>query len=390
MGNNKTPEIRFAGFSDGWEQVTFSEIMTLRSETADSSNYNIDVELENLVTDLGILVGDVTMRSQSNSIFKKGDVLFGRLRPYLNKWWLADRDGIKSGEIWAFFPNKTTSSKFIYAIIQSKRFLNIANISSGTKMPRADWKKISATIYAVPSNNEQIKIGNFFKQLDDIISLHQRELDNLKQMKQGFLQKMFPKEGESVPELRLPKFEDEWEVVKSRKIFISISDKNHPNLPVLSASQEKGMVYRDEIGIDIKFDKKNTKTYKHVLPGQFIIHLRSFQGGFAYSNIEGITSPAYTVLDFANKKNQYPLFWKIIFTSNSFIKRLETITYGIRDGRSISFSDFSILTFNIPSYQEQVQIGNFFKQLDTLINLHQQELDLLKQTKKAFLQKMFI
>ncbi|MCC2364073.1 restriction endonuclease subunit S [Bacillus cereus] len=191
------------------------------------------------------------------------------------------------------------------------------------------------------------------------------------------------------PEIRFPGFSGEWEHLKADEIFHSISDKNHANLPVLSASQEKGMVYRAEIGIDIKYDEKSTKNYKRVLPGQFVIHLRSFQGGFAFSSIAGITSPAYTVLDFKNKEKYYSLFWRYVLASDTFIKRLETVTYGIRDGRSISFSDFSTLKFRVPSYNEQIKIGNFLKQLDDTIALQQQELTTLKQTKQGFLQKMF-
>lgn len=192
-----------------------------------------------------------------------------------------------------------------------------------------------------------------------------------------------------IPEVRFPGFSEGWEEFRADEIFYPVSDKNHPNLPVLSATQEKGMIYRDEIGIDIKYDEKSTKNYKRVIPGQFVIHLRSFQGGFAFSNIEGITSPAYTVLDFKNKEMHHSLFWRDVLTSNNFIKRLETVTYGIRDGRSISFNDFSMLKFRVPSYSEQLRIGTFFKRLDELIALHQQKINTLIQTKQGFLQKMF-
>ncbi|MBF7049844.1 restriction endonuclease subunit S [Streptococcus sp. HF-2466] len=164
-----------------------------------------------------------------------------------------------------------------------------------------------------------------------------------------------------------------WEQRKSDKIFQSVSDKNHPDLPVLSASQELGMVKRDDVGIDIKYDKSSLKNYKRVVPGQFVIHLRSFQGGFAHSIIEGITSPAYTILDFVKLDEHSDLFWKNILTSRDFIKRLEAVTYGIRDGRSISFSDFSSLNFNFPTLPEQKAIGDFFSTLDHSIALHQRE-----------------
>ena len=126
-----------------------------------------------------------------------------------------------------------------------------------------------------------------------------------------------------------------------------------------------------------------------MIPGQFVIHLRSFQGGFAHSNVEGITSPAYTVLEFIEKEKHYDLFWKYIFNSESFVKRLETVTYGIRDGRSISYDDFSEITFQYPNLGEQKRIGDVFITLDRLISLQQREHDKTVNIKKALFEKMF-
>ena len=179
------------------------------------------------------------------------------------------------------------------------------------------------------------------------------------------------KEKRRVPKLRFPGFTEDWEQRKADYIFKSVTDKGYPELPVLSASQELGMVYREQNGIDIQHNKKNEASYKRVLPGQFVIHLRSFQGGFAYSEVEGITSPAYTVMSFKNSTEQYGLFWKHIFKSEIFIKRLETITYGIRDGRSISFSDFKSLILQYPSLSEQKMIGDSIAIIERGITLHQ-------------------
>ncbi|HEM6392703.1 TPA: restriction endonuclease subunit S [Streptococcus suis] len=195
------------------------------------------------------------------------------------------------------------------------------------------------------------------------------------------------KEKSTVPRLRFPGFTDAWKQRKAMEIFKVVSDKGYADLPILSASQELGMIRRDEIGIDIKYDKEAVANYKRVLPGQFVIHLRSFQGGFAWSEIEGLTSPAYTILDF--KEENSSKFWRNVLTSPNFIKKLETVTYGIRDGRSISYSDFSTLNFVIPTLPEQEAIGSFFSDLDQLITLHQRKLDDVKELKKALLQKMF-
>ena len=162
-----------------------------------------------------------------------------------------------------------------------------------------------------------------------------------------------------------------WEQREANDLFESTADKNHPELPVLAATQEFGMIKRDDTGINISHDKRNEATYKRVLPGQFVIHLRSFQGGFAHSAFEGITSPAYTVFGFRDSEKQDDYFWKYIFHSDAFIHRLETVTYGIRDGRSISYEEFLTMNFYVPSYEEQKRISTFLLKLNHLITLHQ-------------------
>ena len=183
---------------------------------------------------------------------------------------------------------------------------------------------------------------------------------------------------------------DAWEQRKARDLFDSYADKGYPELPVLSATQDAGMVKRDEIGKSVFHDKSNEVGYKRVLPGQFVIHLRSFQGGFAHSNIEGITSPAYTIFGFKPTEKQYDIFWKYIFSSEEFVRRLETVTYGIRDGRSISYDEFLTMGFIVPSYAEQVKIAHGLIITDNLITLHQRQVEKLKNIKSALLEKMFV
>lgn len=191
------------------------------------------------------------------------------------------------------------------------------------------------------------------------------------------------------PLVRFAGFEGEWEMVIADELFTTFNEKNFPNLPVLSATQDRGMVTRESFGYNIAHDKSNEATYKHVLPGQFVIHLRSFQGGFAHSAIEGIVSPAYTILEFRTKDEQSDLFWKYIFSSRVFINRLSLITYGIRDGRSINFNEFKELSFILPSLPEQQKISEYFTEIDRAISLQTEKLSKLKQIKAASLQNMF-
>lgn len=193
-----------------------------------------------------------------------------------------------------------------------------------------------------------------------------------------------------VPKIRFEEFAEDWENTDASIIFKTYFDKNHPDLPVLSASQEYGMIIREDVGFKVQHNKENEAGYKRVLPGQFVIHLRSFQGGFAHSDVEGITSPAYTIIEFRDKSQQDDIFWKYVLTSKEFIKRLETVTYGIRDGRSISFEDFSELGFNVPDIKEQRKIGKTLTVIDTLIRKLEQKLEKLRNIKQSLLNQMFI
>lgn len=178
--------------------------------------------------------------------------------------------------------------------------------------------------------------------------------------------------------------------MSAEEIFHTYYDKNHPDLPVVSASQEYGMVFRDDVGFDVQHDKANEVGYKRVLPGQFVIHLRSFQGGFAYSEVEGITSPAYTIIEFKDKSQNDGLYWKYVLSSQEFIKRLETVTYGIRDGRSISFEDFAELKFMVPQKEEQKQIGKLLLFADCNSRKVENKITKLRTMKQSLLQKMFV
>ena len=400
--SDKLPKLRFYNYSEEWERVNVKELSseiygggTPKTSIKEywlgeipwiqSSDLNID-ELHNVVPSKYIT--DEAVKESAAKLVPRGSIAIVT-RVGVGKLSVIPYDYCTSQDFLSLSSLKVDINFGAYSLYKlldkEKNNLQGTSIKGITKRDLL-MKKIAIS----RSDIEQQKIGEFFKQLDDRIALQQSHVEQLKQSKQGFLQKMFPKDGESVPEVRFDGFSEEWKNEKAKSIFKSISEKNQSTLPVLSASQEKGMIYRNDVGIDIKYDMKSTKNYKRVKPGQFVIHLRSFQGGFAYSSIEGITSPAYTVIDFNNSEDYSPLFWRIFLSSKKFIKRLETVTYGIRDGRSISYRDFSTLKLKFPSVEEQQKIGEFFKQLDDLIAKNERELELLQETKKGFLQKMFV
>lgn len=375
----RVPKLRFPGFTEDWEQRKLEDICSYQS-----SSLTINDIDENGLYDLydaNSLIGKTNkgyMKMEYITIIKDGAGV-GRTR-------ILPKNSMFLGTMGALTP-KNSYLGFLYQLVTNA---NLGKICTGSTIPHIYFKDYGKLKFCIPSIIEQEVIGKFFNNIDYLITLHQRKLDNLKLKKKALLQKLFPKNGERYPELRFPGFTDAWEQRKANYIFNSVTDKGYPELPVLSASQELGMVYRDQNGIDIQHDKKNETSYKRVLPGQFVIHLRSFQGGFAYSEVEGITSPAYTVMSFKNSSEQYGLFWKHVFKSETFIKRLETITYGIRDGRSISFSDFKSLILQYPSFSEQKLIGGSIEIIESGITLHQRKLEHLKLQKKALLQQMFV
>lgn len=193
----------------------------------------------------------------------------------------------------------------------------------------------------------------------------------------------------SKPKIRFKGFEEEWTPEYATNIFSSICDKGHPDLPVLSATQDRGMIIRDESEKIVLHNKANEVGYKRVAPGQFVIHLRSFQGGFAHSDVEGITSPAYTVMGLKHPELHSDYFWKIVFSSKEFINRLKAVTYGIRDGRSISYDDFLELSFSSPAPTEQRAIANFFKAASNHISILQNKITSIKSLKICYLNRLF-
>ena len=261
-----------------------------------------------------------------------------------------------------FRPTEKIDSYYLAYMLRSESAREkIILLAQGISRYNISKNKVMEIAVSLPSLDEQKLIGQYFRQLDNLITLHQRKCANLCSPSQVVFSLLFATSTFS------------WEQRKAKELFVSTADKGYPELPVLSATQDRGMIRRDENSINIFHDKKNEAGYKRVLPGQFVIHLRSFQGGFAHSAIEGITSPAYTVFGFSEPEKHDSEYWKYVFTSKSFIRRLETVTYGIRDGRSISYEEFLTLGFVYPSKAEQTAIARYLDKLSDLITLHQRE-----------------
>ena len=236
------------------------------------------------------------------------------------------------------------------------------------------------TQHFVPNNKkEQKKIATFLNLIDERISTQIRIIEDLKSLSDVICERLYT-----------PSDKESWQTYKYADLF-SISNERNSKLQytnVLSASQEYGMIERNELNIDIKFEASSITNYKIVRPNQYVIHLRSFQGGFAYSDKTGVCSPAYTIL-VPNEKLS-TAFLKYYFTSKKFINSLRIVTYGIRDGRSISVEEFLQLKVDIPNITRQQHIVRVMQLWEEKIRIEESYLTRLHQQKRHLLTTMFI
>lgn len=203
---------------------------------------------------------------------------------------------------------------------------------------------------AIPCVQEQQKIAAIINAQDKVIELKEKRLAEKQRQKKYLMQQLL------TGKKRLPGFRGAWSFPKAKEIFKNISNKDHKgDLIVLSSVQDRGIVPREEVDIEIKYDDSSLVNYKKVSKGNFVISLRSFQGGIEYSTYTGLVSPAYTVL--ASKTEICDEFYRQFFKSIDYINRLNVAVYGIRDGKQISFEDFGRIPIPYPPIKEQTAIA---------------------------------
>ena len=193
QNGKKVPEIRFSGYTEDWEQRKFADMAIRESAVQTASQEIPSVEYDDVVVEEGCLNKDISSKEMKKSgiLFDGSQVLYGKLRPYLHNWLNPDFKGVAVGDWWVLKPIDLNKN-FLYRLIQTQQFDNIANQSAGSKMPRADWNLISNSAFMVPfSNEEQRKIGDYFLSLDHLITLHQHKCEELRKIKKYMLQNMF-------------------------------------------------------------------------------------------------------------------------------------------------------------------------------------------------------
>lgn len=410
MEKRNVPRLRFDGFEDEWKEYKLGNIINYKKGFAFKSKDYLDsgvriIKISDTTTDSISDEGNTFLNESELNKFeqwklKTNDILVSTVgsRPPLYSSMvgkivrvpekcngsLLNQNLVRLESIHGF------NNDIVYNILKKPYYTKyIENICRGNA------NQVSITLedlfsfkIKLSTLEEQTKIANFLSNVDNIIEEQEGKVKDLEQYKKGMMQKIFKQEV---------RFRDEnggdytdWEEKFAGDMFYNISDKNHNGkLDVLSVTQDRGVILRKDLDIDIKFDTESVKNYKKVNVGDFIISLRSFQGGFELSNIEGIVSPAYTIFNFKEEKNNCRYFY-YIFKSELFIRKLSGLIYGIRDGKAISFNDFRTMKFKCPCLEEQTKIANFLSNIDNVIEEEKKKVEDLKLWKKGLLQQMFV
>lgn len=300
---------------------------------------------------------------------------------------IAGADLVINQQLHAFLPSEKVEYKFLmYSISTQQNY--IEKVATKTAVPYLNKNNCNSIPVYLPTLPEQQKIASFLRAVDQKIQQLTHKATLLKQYKKGVMQQLFSgalrfkdEDGNPYPD---------WKWVGGNKLFDNISDKNHDSdLPILAITQDQGAIPRDMIDYQMTVTEKSVASYKVVQKGDFVISLRTFQGGIEYSEYHGICSPAYIILR-PSSDNVDRQFYKFYLKTTYYIKQLQKNLEGIRDGKMISYKYFSEIKLPFPSLAEQQKIANFLSSIDAKIAQVNQQLEHTQTFKKGLLQKMFV
>ena len=409
MENNKTPSIRFKGFTDPWEQRKLSECAGFRRGSFPQPYGNKDwydgegampfVQVADVASDMQ-LVEDTKQKisklAQPMSVFaEKGSVLV-TLQGSIGRVAITQYGAFVDRTVLIFDKYAENIDKRFWAYIIKEKFEDEARKAPGGTIKTITKEALSAFELKIPSYKEQGKLADYLIDLDHLITLHQRKYNKLLNVKKSMLEKMFPKNESNIPEIRFKGFTDPWEQRKLGDVVKEIT-RNDPEseAPIMMITANNGFIEQSE---RYAFNNAGESLKKYILlkKGELAYNhgaskLRPYGSCFALTTAENARIPFVYHCFFA--ENQNAEFMSIELNGAEIENQLRKIvSSGARmDGLlNISFDEYTSVSVLLPSTEEQDRIADFFRQLDDLITLHQRELEKLQNIKKFMLEKMFV
>lgn len=395
------PRLRFPGFTEPWEQRKWCDTVDISTEMVDPTSGEYDdmphIAPGNIESFTGRILDNVKSVKEEQLIsgkfrFRPGDVVYGKINPQLGKYFYASVDGLTSADAYVFNGKNGVTQKFLFSLLQTEDFFKYSvSVSKRSGMPKINRDELNAYGFLAPKEEEQEQIGSFLLEIDNLITLHQRKLEHVKDLKKSMLQKMFPKNGQSYPEVRFPGFTDAWEQRKVSEITTSYSG----GTPKASIAEyyggeipfiRSGEIYGNATELFITKEGMKNSSAKMVHIGNILYALYGATSGeVSRAKLDGAINQAIlAIIPNADINANFLVEW--------FRKEKEKITDRYLQGGqgNLSAQIIKELEVHIPSSGEQNKIGEYFSALDHLITLHQRELDHLQLLKKGMLQQMFV
>lgn len=403
MNKQNIPKLRFPEFKGEWEIKRLGDVVNSKSEKYNPFKERIShkcIELEHLSSETAQLLGyiDSINSGSIKNKFNNGDVLFGKLRPYLKKYFQPTFDGVCSSEIWVL-TGIGISNDFLFRIVQLNSFIELANQSTGSKMPRADWNVIKNGVFSFPSLSEQQKIASFFTSIDQKLTQLKQKKNLLEEYKKGLMQKLFSQElrfkirNEDGELIEPPK----WEKKKLGEVFYSEKGKGISKNKVIENGKYECILYGElytkynEVIFEV-VSKTNEDDGIKSQNGDLLIPSSTTTTGIDLANVTALNKDGVllggdiTVL--RSKKKINNIFYAY-YLSNQ--KKDEIASYA--QGSTIVhlyYSHIKDMCIDLPSLAEQTLIANFLTAIDKKIMHCEKQIEQTEIWKKGLLQKMFV
>ena len=409
--SKKNPQLRFEGFTDDWEQRKLIDYLEVSKEKNKNEVFGKE-DVLSVSGDYGI-VNQIEFQGRSFAgasvapygIVDTGDIVYTKSPLKSNPYGIIKANKGKTGIVSTLYavykPLDNVCSDFVQIYFEQDARMNnymrpLVNKGAKNDMKVSDVNALKGKV-CFPSKYEQIKISEHFAKLDRLITLHQRKLDLLKEQKKGFLQKMFPKNGEKVPELRFAGFADDWEERKLGELALVLTGFPFKNEDFVDNGKylviTNGNIQNESSTVDVSLGNRvddlsdEIKERYYLNKNDILVTMDGTVGRTAKVVDDNLILAQRVARLVANKNTEFVYQW---LNQGSFFNEMTKVSHG-GTIKHISLNEISNYSATVPSNNiEQQKIGSFFKQLDDTIALHQRKLDLLKEQKKGFLQKMFV